>query len=197
MSADMPGLKPNWRGEVEKEPSQVSKMHHSKTLELEQLVCSYLNWSGLSLAWELTAEHNLSRHADIVPPRLYMYFLSDDPLPYLTTPTSEQHQRVRVARRWLARHGRSRAGAKGTLDALASTYRAWSNYCINYAYDCQPASSKRNWVKVGVLPTGRTRCACTVLSSGAVIVAGGSTSIDSSPSQTVEVAEWWQDRDSR
>ena len=50
------------------------------------------------------------------------------------------------------------------------------------------ANSKRSWVKVGMLSNGRTRCSCTVLSSGIIVVAAGSTSIDSSLSQTVEVA---------
>ena len=48
----------------------------------------------------------------------------------------------------------------------------------------------RIWFKTGELPTRRTRCACTVLSNGAVIVAGGSAAINSSLSQAVEIAEF-------
>ena len=74
----------------------------------------------------------------------------------------------------------------GALLAIGGEWM-WLTNRVIYAY--QPANSNHNWVKVGVLPTGRTRCACTVLSSVAIVVAGGSTSIDSSLSQTVEIAE--------
>ena len=74
----------------------------------------------------------------------------------------------------------------GALLAIGGEWM-WLTYRAIYAY--QPANSKHNWIKVGDLPTGRARCACTVLSSVAVLVAGGSTSIDSSLSQTVDVAE--------
>ena len=37
----------------------------------------------------------------------------------------------------------------------------------------QPSSGR--WVKAGDLPSGRVRCACTVLPSGRVFVAGGAT----------------------
>ena len=50
-------------------------------------------------------------------------------------------------------------------------------------------SSRKSWFKMGELPDGRTKCACTVLSNGAVIVAGGNASINSNLSQTVEIAE--------
>ena len=51
-------------------------------------------------------------------------------------------------------------------------------------------SSSKRWFKIGELPTRRTKCACTVLSNGAVIVAGGSAAINSSLSQAVEIAEF-------
>ena len=38
-------------------------------------------------------------------------------------------------------------------------------------YHYQPCS--KNWIKAGELPAGRSRCACTVLPSGEVFVAGG------------------------
>ena len=40
-------------------------------------------------------------------------------------------------------------------------------------YHYQPSS--RSWVKAGELPTGRSRCTCTVLPSGDLYVAGGDT----------------------
>ena len=74
----------------------------------------------------------------------------------------------------------------GALLAIGGEWM-WLTNRVIYAY--QPANSKHNWIKVGELPTGGTRCACTVLSNVVVIVAGGSTPIDSSLSQTVDVAE--------
>ena len=65
----------------------------------------------------------------------------------------------------------------------------WMRLIYRAIYAYQPANNKHNWIEVGDLPTGRARCACTVLSSVAIFVAGGSTSIDSSLSQTVDVAE--------
>ena len=38
-------------------------------------------------------------------------------------------------------------------------------------YHYQPSS--KSWIKVGKLPAGRSRCACTILPSGEVFVAGG------------------------
>lgn len=76
----------------------------------------------------------------------------------------------------------------GALLAIGGEWM-WLTNRIIYVYHDQPANNKHNWVKVGVLPTGRARCACTVLSSGVVIIAGGSTSTDINLSQTVEVAE--------
>ena len=117
---------------------------------------------------DLIAQAMSSKNAStsaVTPSHTLWQVLSDTPLTYSTALT-----------------------VRGALLAVGGEWM-WLTNRVIYAYDCQPASSKRNWVKVGELPTGRTRCACAVLSGVAVIVAGGSTSIDSSLSQTVEVAE--------
>ena len=62
--------------------------------------------------------------------------------------------------------------------SLLSVGGLWGSTAI---YHYQPTS--KNWIKAGELPAGRSRCACTVLPSGEVFVAG-----DWSNSERVDIA---------